>query len=348
MTRFRIAMMHEITADERAVWRKLAGRADPFESPLLHPEYVEALDAVRNDVRIGLVEKNEKLIGLLPFHLSEKNRGAPTGGEVSDLHAFLTTGASTDFRDWIRGFGLKRFDFDHLVGQVPDRYVFRRDPWFRINLTEGFSPYVGDLGQSSNILSQARRNRRRLEKSFGRVQLTWDSYDPEILDSLKLWKSDELDARGYSNPFRLPWVHGLITGLMKEASKHCHGLLSCMHAGEEVISIHFGIANRKTLVSWLPCINPVFARYSPGNLLLLELAREASNRDLKMIDLGRGENQTKLRLANDVSTMAIGSVCSSPLNFGLLKMKHLMRRCGSRLIRSKMFNRNAQRKFNVK
>ena len=87
-------------------------------------------------------------------------------------------------------------------------------------------------------------------------------------------------------------------------------------------ALHFGVTSKTCLVSWLPCINPdpAFARYSPGGLLMYRLAETAADKGIRIIDLGRGENQTKIRLANDTIDMAIGSICTSGLSLGLIRM----------------------------
>lgn len=331
---YRVAEILDITPRERAIWRRLARQTDPFDSPLLYPEYITAIAKVRNDLRVGIVEFDNEPVGFLPFHFSTRNSriAVPAGDVVSDLHAFLSVRDEISFVEWIRGFELTRFDFHHLVEPVPASCVFRRDAWYRINLQAGFDEYTEQLRHSTKIVTQINRKRRQLKRHSGELGLAWKSSETGDLESLIRWKSAQLDSQPGQNHLRMDWVIGLVHELMKMESPDCHGLLSVLRAGNEIAALHFGIVNNTTLVSWLPCVNPRFERFSPGAILFLELAKEAADRGLKLIDLGRGENQTKVRLANDVSQLAIGSVCTSSLTFLRLKSMNLVRHNARQMI----------------
>jgi CelD/BcsL family acetyltransferase involved in cellulose biosynthesis len=60
--------------------------------------------------------------------------------------------------------------------------------------------------------------------------------------------------------------------------------------------------------------NKDFARYSPGLVLLLELARAAESVGIREIDLGKGDAQYKTAFATGVVPLLEGSVGASVLS----------------------------------
>jgi CelD/BcsL family acetyltransferase involved in cellulose biosynthesis len=61
---------------------------------------------------------------------------------------------------------------------------------------------------------------------------------------------------------------------------------------------------------WFPAYDPELARYSPGLILLLELIAEGAARGVPVLDLGRGEHDYKLRVADRFYEVAEGEVTS--------------------------------------
>ena len=165
--------------------------------------------------------------------------------------------------------------------------------------------------------------------------MLWSSHENDHRRCLFEWKSDEIKIQGSRSLLKLPWVVNLIDELSRSDSVHCRGLLSVLFAGHQIAAMHFGIVNESTLVSWISCVNPKFARYLPSGILFLEIAKAAAKQKVRLIDLGCEQNRTKVRLANDVSSVATGAVCESRFNFQRLQLtshaKHVVRSAINRL-----------------
>ena len=329
MLQYQVIKKQDADPELLQFWRTCVGAIDPSGSPLLSPEYCDQLDAVCNDVEIGVVKNNHTHVGLLPFHRRKNFIGRPLADHVTDAHAFLTLENNFDAADWIGEFKLARFDFDHLLGPIDARFVFEIDPCYRIDLSRGFEDYLFEAGNRSKLIRQAERKQRGLIRDFGSTRFEWRTDPEETLGLLVDWKTDDLQRKGFQVPFT-DWVCRLMENLAASDAIQCHGLLSGLYAGNEVAALHFGIASPTCLVSWMPCVNPKFDKYSPGSILYLELAKTAAQLGIQTIDLGRGENQTKVRLANDCTSMAIGSVCTS--SFKLRALRGLF--AGKRMLRS--------------
>ena len=85
-------------------------------------------------------------------------------------------------------------------------------------------------------------------------------------------------------------------------------LMSVLYAGDTMVAAQLGAASPTAASSWIPTFNFEYARYSPGTILQIEMARWAAEQGIQRIDLGRGENQMKLCLASASFDVAIGSV----------------------------------------
>ena len=72
--------------------------------------------------------------------------------------------------------------------------------------------------------------------------------------------------------------------------------------------MHLGLGGLTSLSWWFPAYDPELGPYSPGLVLLLDLAEFAAERGLAMVDLGRGEHGYKLRVATGEYTVAEGEV----------------------------------------
>ena len=73
---------------------------------------------------------------------------------------------------------------------------------------------------------------------------------------------------------------------------------------------------------------------------MLELIKAAIQHNVQMLDLGRGENQSKQQLANSLSKMAIGAICQNPAKQLALRWKYQAKQFARRVIHAR---KNAKR-----
>jgi CelD/BcsL family acetyltransferase involved in cellulose biosynthesis len=85
-------------------------------------------------------------------------------------------------------------------------------------------------------------------------------------------------------------------------------MLSALYFGEQLGALHLGLRSQGVLHYWLPAYDPLLARYSPGTILLLALARNAPALGLHTIDLGKGDEPYKARLMSGSTPLAEGFV----------------------------------------
>jgi CelD/BcsL family acetyltransferase involved in cellulose biosynthesis len=211
------------------------------------------------------------------------------------------------------------------------------DPAYYMDIQDGFAQYAMCRKKSgSSVISQAERKKRKLQREIGDVRFEYHVADKEVLQQLVEWIEARIVRKGQRNPFGSPWVTELTNALYESQSDTFGGVLSALYAGDQLVSAHFGTRSATLLSSWLPGHSPNFERYSPGLLLTLEMAKSAAARGIRMIDLGRGENPSKIRLASSQQMLAIGEVETRPLKRVLNSSWHFARAASYRfpLLRS--------------
>jgi CelD/BcsL family acetyltransferase involved in cellulose biosynthesis len=92
------------------------------------------------------------------------------------------------------------------------------------------------------------------------------------------------------------------------------GALSVLYAGDVVAGLDFGLRSGSVWHSWFPVYNPELDRYSPGVVLLLQLAEAAPALGIGEIDLGKGEARYKQALATGSVPLHEGCVGTGPLS----------------------------------
>jgi CelD/BcsL family acetyltransferase involved in cellulose biosynthesis len=130
---------------------------------------------------------------------------------------------------------------------------------------------------------------------------------------LLAWKQEQYRRTGAFDPMRFPWTLELLRNIWKESSESFRGVFSTLYSGDRLIGAHFGMRSGSTLHYWFPAYNPEFQSYSPGNLLLLEIARAGSEAGVTKIDLGKGSEEYKLSFGSAQTLVAEGSIYRTSL-----------------------------------
>jgi CelD/BcsL family acetyltransferase involved in cellulose biosynthesis len=89
---------------------------------------------------------------------------------------------------------------------------------------------------------------------------------------------------------------------------------SALYAGDRLMAVHLGLRSGEVLHEWFPVYNRDFSYYSPGNILLIEVAKHANLYGIKRIDLGKKETmEYKGSFMSASHLVAEGSVAIHPL-----------------------------------
>ncbi|MBX3422411.1 MAG: GNAT family N-acetyltransferase [Pirellulaceae bacterium] len=216
-----------------------------------------------------------------------------------------------DVRQLLAACGLSGFRFDHVPVEngwtEVERFYLDQSYW--VCLDQGYASYLCRLqSRHRQWCQQLERKKRKLAREVGSLRFELHTENHAVLQALIEWKQQQILAAGWKNVFHSPWARDLLKETVREQTPNFAGWLSALYAGSQLVAVHLGQRSGQVLNAWIPTHHPEFSSYSPGALLHLELLRCSSERGITHINLGRGENPLKVKLANSTSQMAIGAI----------------------------------------
>ena len=298
-----------------ALWGDWHQADGGLSGPFLHPAYARAAGQVRDDVEVGVITHGEEVVGFVPFQRSRFGVGGAVGGRLCDVSgALLKPDASWNPEELVSGAGLRAL---RLAGVPSSSGAFQAFHGGAVaapvlDLADGFDAYrQRRIDSGSSMVSQIERKSRGLTRDFGPWRFEWHTDDDTVFDTLLSWKTTQRRATRTPNVLDLEWARAFVQRLRRLDDGGFSGVLSALWVGDTLAAAHFGIRTGRVLHYWIPAYNHELARYSPGLLALMELARAAADRGVQRIDLGAGEERYKLRAASGALDMTTVSVSTN-------------------------------------
>lgn len=333
MITYRTASPRELTVAQWSAWSDLQSRLPEFGSPYFRPEFTRCVAAVRDDVEVGLIERGGEAVGFLPFQRCAMGVAVPCGGRLSDFHGVLVDPeVDWDMNAMLRGFGLIAWDFHHQLAEQQPFAPFHDEvdisPY--LDLSQGFDFYAKERKKAeSDEIPQTLRKQRKFEREVGPLRFEAHTSSPEVFQQLIDWKIQQYEASGFTNVFSFEWTTRLLKEILSVQSSDFSGLMSTLHVGDRLLAVHYGMRCRGVLHSWFPAYDKEFYKFSPGLILLINIAQRCEELGIERIDLGRGNEQFKKSLMTGAIQVAEGAAeIWSPVNFVrscLRNTRHLIR-----------------------
>ena len=312
----RIIPAGALTPAELAEWVAIQDANPLLASPFLRPEFTTAVSSVRDDVRVAVIEHSGVPVGFFSYQRDWMGIGRPVGGPLSDCQGIITKSDFVwDATRLIRDCGLREWWFDYLlVAQEPFRSFHQVATQLPvIDLSKGYEAYVEDRRRAgSEQITAARRKRCKIEREVGPLRFEFHSTDRAMLSTLMRWKSSLHRALDRLDAFGFPWVVKLVEKIHSMQGESFAGVLSVLYAADKPIAAHVGMRSKTVWEYWFPAYDPTFAKYSPGIILLLEMAERAPSLGISTINMGSGPEHYKQRLMNRAIPIAKGVVAVSP------------------------------------
>jgi CelD/BcsL family acetyltransferase involved in cellulose biosynthesis len=304
----------ELGPTELDRWSAVQRACSLARSPFFRPEFTLAVARLR-DVRVALLEDGGAVAGFFPFEVGRRRNGRPVGRPFSDYHGVvLDHDAELEPRALVRACGLTTWAFDHLpaaqVAFAP--YALGRASSPYLDLAQGFDAYLEDRRARSDVRGVARKA-RKLARELGSLRFVAEDGAADVLDVLVAWKRAQYRQTGVRDVLADAGSRDLLRLVHESRGTEFSGMLSVLYAGDTVAGIHLGLRAGPVLHSWFPTYNPDLHRYSPGLLLMLELAAIAPALGITEIDLGKGEARYKQALASGAVGLYEGRVGSHAL-----------------------------------
>ena len=299
----------QLTPEHVTDWIRLQ-QADPeLASPYFRPEFTQAVAAVREDVEVAILEQHGETVGFFPYQ-RRRRAAQPVAGRLSDFHGVIArSGVAWTVADLLRGCGVSSWEFHHLLAsQSPFAEHIRQtegSPY--LDLSGGFDAYRCALDKGSREgIAQTQRKRRKLERECGDVRFDFDCRDAAVLDQLLAWKSAQYRRTGLTDVFSFDWTVRLLHQIWQQTEPAFAGVLSAVFVGDQLVAAHFGMRSHGVLHYWFPAYDLEFSRFSPGSILLMEIAQASEAFGVNHIDLGRGSEQAKTSVMSGVTLVADG------------------------------------------
>jgi CelD/BcsL family acetyltransferase involved in cellulose biosynthesis len=292
-------------------WARLQERDEALASPFFRPEFMQLVAAVRSDVAVAVVQGDEGA-AFFAFQRRRLGRGGPLASRLSDYQGIVgSPPPGLDARELLRRCRLRSWGFDAVVASQP---LFR--PYHRrersspfLDVTRGYDVYADERAAAgSDQIADVGKQAERLAADVGALRFEVQVADTDALALLMRWKSEQYLRTSAVDIFAFPWVRAVASRVHGSSGAGFAGVLSVLYAGDRPVAAHLGLRSPTVLHYWLPAYDRAFAKYSPGLILLLQLAQGASAFGARRVDLGKGDALYKRRLANGAAQLASGSV----------------------------------------
>ncbi len=308
----RVIQPAELDNTLRQRWREIQNANAGFASPFFCPEFTEAVASVRNDVRVGVMEAGDRVVGFFPHQRRPFGFGRPVGLGLSDHHGVIVEpDAEWCADELLAQCQLVRWQFDHLIAtqQQFAPYQSRTDISPIIETGQGFDAYLHKRkAMGGSDLTNTQRKMRKLARELEPHQFTEQDADPIHLAQLLRLKSAQCRQSGAYDFTQLRWIRDLLVRLQEAQSHHFRATLSTLRVGQRVVALHFGICSGTVWHWWLPNYEADLGAYSPGLILLFETIRSAAATGAHHLDLGKDLTRYKIEFMTGQIKLAEGEV----------------------------------------
>tara|TARA_R110000850_G_scaffold142269_6_gene264332 strand:+ start:1788 stop:2876 length:1089 start_codon:yes stop_codon:yes gene_type:complete len=304
----------DLSLEDRSAWRTIQEGNSELHSPFFCIEYIEEVARLCPNVRVAILRKGGKPVAFWPIDKIRPGVARPVGGKIGCMQGVIC-GANTRWNGdaLARVAGLKTWHFDHLLAsqKIFNSSYFRTLDSPYLDLSEGFDAYREkrlQQGHSNQAIAEAQRKRRKMGREVGPIRFEADCQDVDILHQLIEWKRVQMLKTGKRNLFvHSPWIIPFLENSLNRRGDSFRGMMSVLYVADKPVSIHFGLRSKGNLHGLFFGYDQGVAEYSPGMVLIVSLAQNASNLGLTRIDLGKGDEPYKQRLKSDSTSVAIGA-----------------------------------------
>ena len=307
-----------LTPQDRAAWMGLRAATPAFASPLLGPDFAEAVGAVRSDAAVAVFRKHGRAIGFLAHHRRPNGLARPIGSPFSDYHA-LIAGPDLEASQALRLAGLREYRFAALI-----------DPWgafptANTRSDQGHTIVLGSRGESAGAdylealragspkrFKNVRRLDHKLERELGPVALVSPDHDPAAFDAMFAWKRAQFARTGLHDVFAPAWTQRLMRSLFQRREGPLQGLMITMTVAGGPVVMHFGVREGERFHPWIASHDPALAAFSPGQTFLWRAIEAMPSMGLKVYDLAAGHDHYKTPFASDKVPLLDGALRLAP------------------------------------
>ncbi|ESQ93024.1 hypothetical protein ABAC460_01865 [Asticcacaulis sp. AC460] len=303
---------HDLPQSEIAYWRDLATVTPDFASPLLSPDFMQAVAQVRDDVYVAVYRRGAQTIGFLAHHRRPNRFARPVGAPFSDYSTIITApdpGFTID--QALELAGIDRF---HVSGIV-DPYGIFGEPIADATPDDAYAIDLRGDDPGNNVVKKLAKNINRLRR-----QLTDQVGEPRFLigddsrrhfDAMIALKRAQVRQTGLHDFLAAPWVQRLMDNLLAAPKDGLHGCLVTLMAGDTPLMYQFGPRLGDRAHPWISSYDPAFGAFSPGQIFLNDCRIPLKDAGISWYDLSTGQQHYKPAFCNHHSIVHNAMVFSS-------------------------------------
>ena len=286
----------DLTEADLRIWRDMAAAEPAFDSPLLGPDFAQAVGAVRQDARVAVIRRDGETLGFLPHHRRPGAMARAIGSPLSDYHGLVSrpdaelTGA--------RVLGAADLTAYRYTGLIDPYGVFGQGELktahvIALGNTDAETYLEAVRAASPKKIKNWRRLDNKLEREMGAVELVAADRSREAFDQLIAWKREQLERTGVHDFLRPDWTRDLMLNLFEKQTGPFQGLMINLYAGGELVSGHFGVRLNGVYHPWIASTNPAYGEWSPGQIFFMRAIAAMPGLGLHRYDLGPGHDHYK-------------------------------------------------------
>ena len=307
--RARICRPGELGPGEIDAWHRFQGADAALQNPFVSPEFAVAVDAVRTDARVAVIDRDGDPAGFLAYAEGPLGIAGPVAPGLCDLQAFVHR---PDLvwapGDVLAAAGLVAWRFDHLVGAQatarPGTSVVEAESWV-VDLAGGWEAYATwAAAERARHLNWLERKQRRWVREHPEGEFRYATVDPPALRALMALKSAQCRRLGWVDLFAKPWVRALTERLSATSTPALSGGVSSLRSGERIVAADFSLRSETVYAGWHIAYDATDASSSPGAVRWRYLLQAAADAGIEVVDLGKGADDFKRRFST--GTVAIG------------------------------------------
>jgi len=299
---------------DTALWRRMAQAEPAFASPLLGPDFTQAVGRVREDARVAVIRRDGETLGFLPYHRRPGRMARAIGSPLSDYHAIVSRpDPGFSAQDVLSAADLGVFRYTGLidpfgvfsdVGEASQAFVIAPE-----GSAEAFLERV--RAASPKKIKNYRRLDHKLGREIGEVRMVAPDRSREAFDQVIAWKREQLARTGLHDFMRPDWTRDLLLDLFQRQTGDFQGLLVSLYAGDNLVAGHFGVRLGAVFHPWIASTNPAFGAWSPGHLFFQRAIAAMPGLGLERYDLAPGHDHYKRTYAFEQTEVRGGAVTAS-------------------------------------
>lgn len=294
----------DLTREDIAAWTALQGEG-VLRTPFLSAHWARALEAAGGPdaerARVAVVGDGGRSRGFLPLRVGRLT-ALPLGAPLCDYQGLVADQAlELEPRRLAAALGVQRIDFTSLLIEAPQLSRFGRGHCVShvLDLSGGYDAYAADrTAAGTDILKDCAKKRRKMEREVGEVVFTAESTSLADFEALVAWKRAQYAETRQTDVLAHDWTLRLLRTLWERRDPDLKGVLFTLHTAGKLAAVHYALTTPRVAHAWFIAHDCELQRYSPGVILITEVARWAGAQGLAELDLGPGDYRFKISLAN--------------------------------------------------